>query len=245
MLAEHTARETVVEPARSPAEGGAAGFYTRHLQADFLDVGYACAPPRIRAALAEEIEFLRRVLSGTERALELGCGDGRLLTALGDCARHWVGIDFVEDFLHRVRRRSSDSQLALAAGHIARLPFADAGFDAVLCAQSTLGLLGDLKPAVLAEVARVARPRARLVFVVYSELSVVPRIEWYAEMHRRGLMAPLDWARSTPALLLTEDGHVSECFRREPLVQLFAAAGLTTHIERLGEIYWAVQARKI
>src|SRR3972149_4805118 len=60
----------------------------------------------------------------------------------------------------------------------ARLPFADASFDAVLCAQSTLGLLGDQKPAVLAEAARVVRPDAQLTFVGYSELSVVPRVEW-------------------------------------------------------------------
>lgn len=242
MLAEHTIRGSTAVQARLPEETGAAGFYTRHVQGDFLTAGYAAAPPRIRAALPEEIEFLRGALAGTERALELGCGDGRLLRALDGCARQWVGVDFIEEFLHRARVRRPG--IALAAGQIARLPFADASFDAVLCAQSTLGLLGDQKPAVLAEAARVARPDAQLTFVVYSELSVVPRIEWYVEMHRRGLMAPLDWARSTPELLLTEDGHASECFRRQPLEQLLAAADLTARVERLGEIYWAVQARR-
>lgn len=228
------------------AESGAGGFYTRHVQSDFLEAGYACAPPRIRTALAEEIEFLRCVLSGVERALELGCGDGRLLQALADCARQWVGLDFLEGFLHRARAgRQVPPGISLAAGNIARLPFADASFDAVVCAQSTLGLLGEQKRSVLAEAARVARPGARLVFVVYSELSVVPRIEWYVEMHRRGLMAPLDWARSGSDLLITEDGHASECFRRQPLEQLFAAAGLATRLERLGEIYWMVQAQTV
>ena len=224
-------------------ESGAASFYTRHVQSDFLEAGYACAPPRIRAALASEIEFLHRALAGTKRALELGCGDGRLLEVLVACAREWVGVDFVEGFLHRAHLRRPG--ITFAAGHIARLPLADASFDAVLCAQSTLGLLGDQKPAVLSEAARVARPGARLVFVVYSELSLVPRIEWYTEMHQRGLMAPLDWARSGPDLLVTEDGHASECFRRQPLEQLFAAAGLAARLERLGEIYWAVQAQKV
>jgi hypothetical protein len=83
-----------------------------------------------------------------------------------------------------------------------------------------------------------------LIFVVYAESSVVPRVEWYTEMHRRGMMAALDWARSTPELLLTEDGHASECFRRERLIELFQEAGFEPHIQPVGELYWAVEARR-
>lgn len=224
---------------------GAADFYTRHTSSDFLEVGYAAAPPAIQAALAAEVEYLRGVLTDSACALELGCGHGRLLEALHDCARYWVGLDLVEGFLHHARSRQSlPGTIGLLAGNMARLPFADNTFDVVVCGQSTLGLLGDQKAPALRQAARVLRPDGRLLVVVYSELSVVPRVQWYSEFHRRGRMAPLDWARCTPSLLVTEDGHASACFRRAELEQLFREVGLAPRIERLGEIYWVVEARR-
>ncbi|MBI2956251.1 MAG: class I SAM-dependent methyltransferase [Acidobacteria bacterium] len=225
--------------------GGAVAFFERHGQSNFLDSCYLAAPVRIQAALAAELEFLRRAVAGKERVLEIGCGDGRLLEALAASARAWVGLDLMESYLRyaRAERRLAPGT-GLAAGRAGGLPFADGAFDAVVCAQNTLGLLGEEKLATVREAARVLRPGGALFFVVYSEYSLVPRIEWYAEMHRRGMMAALDWQRSTPELLITEDGHASECFRRDRLEELFAAAGLAPSIEPLGEIYWAVTARK-
>lgn len=230
-----------VQPLRS---GGAAAFYEQHAQASFIEACYSVAPPRIQAALAEEIDYLRQTLSGVGRALELGCGNGRLLEALAAVPRRWVGVDFLESYLRDAQARCRLAPAtALVAANALTLPFADAAFDAVLCAQSTLGLLGKGKLTALHEARRVLRPGGRVLAVVYSELSVVPRAEWYTEMHRRGAMAPLDWARSGPDLLITADGHASECFTRQRLEQLFAQAGLAPRLERLGEIYWTVEAQ--
>lgn len=234
-----TRATTAAGTLRSP---GAESFY-RHTRDDFLEAGYAAAPPRIRAALAAEIDFLRSVLAGQERVLEIGCGHGRLLDALHDSAREWVGLDLLEGYLLRAKARGL-ARTRLVTGRAEGLPFRDEAFDAVLCPQATLGLLGEAKLSTLREARRVARRGGRLVFVVYSETSVVPRVEWYEEMRRRGLMAPIDWARSGPELLITADGHASECFRRKRLERLFAAAGLTPRLERLGEIYWVAEARR-
>jgi len=236
-----TSKPAPSAPLQPMGASGAAAFYQRHARATFLEEGYGVAPPRIQAALAEEIEFLRHALPGMGRALELGCGHGRLLDALRDCAAEWVGVDFLKTYLHDARRRLSPPA-RLAAGRGSGLPFADAVFDAVVCAQNTLGLMGEEKLPAMREAARVTRRGGRLLCVVYSESSVVSRTEWYAAMHARGLMAPLDWARSGPELLVTEDGHASECFRRERLEELFREAGLVPRIERLGEVYWTVQA---
>jgi len=242
------------EPTKKPATAectqplcsGAADFYERHGQASFLEACYSAAPPRILAALAEEIDYLRQTLSGVGRALEMGCGNGRLLEALAGVPEQWVGVDFLEPYLHDARgRRRLAPGTALVAGNVKGLPFADASFDAVVCPQSTLGLLGDLKLPAVSEAARVVRRTGRVVVLVYSELSVVPRVEWYTEVHRQGAMAPLDWKRSGPELLITEDGHASECFRHERLEALFRQAGLEPRLARLGEIYWAVEAQRI
>lgn len=240
-----TTRSQNVEPKpQGMCCGGATAFYERRGLSDFLDVSYSIAPPRIQAALAEELEFLRKHVRG--RALELGCGNGRILEALRDCPVQWVGVDFQTSFLLHARAKGTlGANTRLAAGLAWRLPFMDAAFDVVVCAQNTFGLLGDGKLAALREAARVTRPAGSLVFVVYSEASLVPRIEWYNEMNRRGMMAAMDWARSGPEVLVTEDGHASECFRRQRLQQLFSDAGLTPRIEPLGEIYWAVEAIRV
>ncbi len=220
--------------------GGAVAWFEKHGQSNFLDVCYAAAPVRIQAALAAELEFVRNVLRGTGKVLEIGCGDGRLLESLRDIACEWVGVDLMESYLRYARsRRRVAAGSGFAAGRAGQLPFADVSFDAVLCAQNTLGLLGPEKLPTLREAARVTRAGGMLVFVVYSEFSVVPRVEWYTQMLQQGMMAPIDWARSGPELLLTEDGHASECFRRERLEALFAETGLTARLERVGEIYWA------
>jgi len=223
---------------------GAVAWFEQHGESNFLDICYASAPARIQAALGVELDFLRRALQGAGRVLEIGCGDGRLLESLQAPGREWVGLDLMESYL---RYASSHRQLAPRTGFVASragaLPFADGSFEAVVCAQNTFGLLGDEKLATLREAARVTRPGGSLLFVVYSEYSVIPRIEWYSEMNRRGMMSPLDWARSTPELLTTGDGYGSECFRRERLQKLFSGAGLAPRIEPLGEIYWVVTAR--
>lgn len=234
-------------PAYQPlCSGGATAFYQDSGRSDFLEVSYSVAPARIQRALAVEVEFLRGQVQGQGEALEVGCGNGRLLEALRQGRRRWVGVDLQPGFLLRARSKGSlGANPRLAAALAWGLPFADASFDVVVCAQNTLGLMGAGKPEALREAKRVTRPGGRLVFVVYSESSLVPRLEWYARMHRRGQMASIDWARSGPELLVTEDGHGSECFRRERLEQLFTAAGLAPEIEPLGEIYWAVRARRV
>ncbi|MFB3154037.1 MAG: class I SAM-dependent methyltransferase, partial [Candidatus Acidiferrales bacterium] len=164
---------------------------------------------------------------------------------LGASARQWVGVDFLAAYLRdaRARRRLAPGT-TLAAAQAGQLPFADAAFDVVIRAQNTLGLLGEQKLPTVQEAVRVTRPGGRALFVLYSEFSLVPRAEWYMQMHRRGLMAILDWSRSTLELMVTEDGHASGCFRRRSLEELFRAAGLTPRIQRLGDIYWVVQVQR-
>lgn len=237
--------EPCAAPGASPGPVSAADFFEKHARPDFLDACYAQAPPRIQRALAEEVAFLRSALGGAKHILEIGCGSGRLLETLCDLEKRWVGVDFVSDFLRMAKdRRRLPPFTVLVGSRGERLPFRSGSFDAVVCAQNTLGLLGEQKLAVIGEAARVTRPGGCAWFVVYSAASVVPRVEWYARLHEQGLMARLDWARSAPELLISEDGHASECFERERLERLFRTAATIPRIQPLGELYWVVQVRK-
>jgi ubiquinone/menaquinone biosynthesis C-methylase UbiE len=229
---------------RDTCSPGASAWYAGHARPEFLEACYGSAPPRVKAALEEEIRWLRRTLEGPRAILEIGCGDGRVIEAVGASGARWTGIDFLEPYLHQARvTRRLPARTSLVTASAGDLPFAGRSFDAVVCAQNTFGLLGDLKARALGEAARVARPGGLVVLVVYSQDSMVPRAEWYTEMHRRGAMAPIDWARSGPELLVTGDGHGSECFRRERLERLLGDAGLAARIDPVGGIYWAAVAR--
>jgi SAM-dependent methyltransferase len=96
-------------------------------------------------------------LGPADRALDLGCGDGRLTTALA--ARELTAADVSLVALKRLRRRVP-AATAIVLGADRALPFPDSAFDLVLCADSLEHML-DL-PRALSEIRRVLAPGGRL-----------------------------------------------------------------------------------
>ncbi len=110
---------------------------------------------------AREIELVRALLPEFQRALDLGCGTGRLTRALVPHGRV-VGIDTSRAMLTQAQR---ENVLALAQGDAFALPFADASFDAVVALRVAFHF-ADLE-ALLSQVARVIAPRGVFVFDTY------------------------------------------------------------------------------
>ncbi len=99
-----------------------------------------------------------------ERILDAGCGTGRNLQALLDAGALPSGIDFSAGMLAVAQRKFPQVELRQADLQ-ERFPFADAAFDAALCA--LIGEhLSDLA-AVCDEVFRVVKAGGRFVFSVY------------------------------------------------------------------------------
>jgi SAM-dependent methyltransferase len=93
-------------------------------------------------------------LGDAERALDVGCGDGRLtaeLSALKICA-----VDVSPVALERARRRLGSNADLLEIEPDEPLPLEDARFDIVLCAE-TLEHVRDVQ-LLLSEIRRVLRP---------------------------------------------------------------------------------------
>ena len=101
-------------------------------------------------------EFVRS-LPGVERALDVGCGDGRLTVEL--CAAAITAADVSEVAMERARRRLPDAELVLIEPD-EPLPFEDNAFDLVLCAE-TIEHVRDVQ-LLLSEARRVLRPGGRL-----------------------------------------------------------------------------------
>jgi SAM-dependent methyltransferase len=102
------------------------------------------------------VEFVAG-LGPVERALDLGCGDGRLTRELR--ASSIVAADVSQVALERARRRLPAAELVrLEADQ--PLPLPDSRFDLVLCAE-TIEHVRDVQ-ALLSEARRVLRPAGEL-----------------------------------------------------------------------------------
>ena len=103
---------------------------------------------------------LRRFVEGlgpADRALDIGCGDGRLTAHLQ--AAQLTAADVSRVALERARRRLPDAEL-LPVKPNAPLPLPDASYDLVLCAE-TIEHVQDSQ-LVLSEARRVLRPGGRI-----------------------------------------------------------------------------------
>lgn len=112
----------------------------------------------IRRALGDEFERCATFL-------DVPCGTGRFAASLASAGKRFVGADLSHAMLGEARR-AVDAESASAAeracfglvqADAARLPFADASFDVVLSIRFLFHVPRELRPAILAEMARVAR----------------------------------------------------------------------------------------
>lgn len=110
---------------------------------------------------AREIELVLSLLPAFQRALDLGCGTGRLTQVLAQRGRA-IGIDAARAMLTEAQRAN---RLTLAQGNAFALPFADASFDAVVALRVVFHL-ADVE-SLLREGARVVAPRGVFVFDTY------------------------------------------------------------------------------
>lgn len=177
----------------------------------------------------ETVNFTHFRLEAGDRVLDLGCGEGRhAITAYLTEEVHAVGVDMSFDDLDTARSRFEDfrqaegaSRLSLAVADGTRLPFADASFDKVICAE-VLEHVPNYH-AMLGEIRRVLKPSGALAVSV-------PRFgpEWIC------------WQLST-AYHEVEGGHV-RIFQRSELKDAVEALGFRLyrkhHAHALHSPYW-------
>jgi SAM-dependent methyltransferase len=177
----------------------------------------------------ETVSFTHFQLEAGDRVLDLGCGEGRhAITAYLTEEVHAVGVDMSFDDLDTARSRFEDFRHAEGAGRLSlavadgtRLPFPDASFDKVICAE-VLEHVPNYH-AMLGEIRRVLKPSGALAVSV-------PRFgpEWIC------------WQLST-AYHEVEGGHV-RIFQRSELKDAVEAQGFRLyrkhHAHALHSPYW-------
>ena len=100
------------------------------------------------------------------RALEIGCGTGRILTRLARVAREAVGVDLSEGMAARAREKGLDVRI----GDVRALPFDEGAFD-LTCSFKVLAHVPAVEDAI-AEAVRVTRSGGHLVLELYNPWSL-------------------------------------------------------------------------
>ena len=145
-----------------------------------------------QAAGIKSPEFYRKLirlagdLTGC-RVLEVGCGRGGLLRAIGErflCELH--GVDFVNQFVEEASQRAGPTVTITIADVQAQLPYPDKHFDVVF----GMELLEHLKfpGRCLVEVRRVLKDDGRAVLSI-------PNATGFFPFHYLGTMIPTRWLR--------------------------------------------------
>ncbi|MEK7383007.1 MAG: methyltransferase domain-containing protein [Elusimicrobiota bacterium] len=122
----------------------------------------------IRTVEALRLRRTRRSLGcgHSESVLDLGCGAGHLLSELS--ARRLVGVDLSQAMLAQAGRRlRGRPEIELLKADAESLPFAADSFDRVACSEVLEHVLSPER--VIAEIHRVSRPGARIVFTIPNE----------------------------------------------------------------------------
>jgi SAM-dependent methyltransferase len=118
--------------------------------------------------VAREVAFIRRQLplDSFRSVLDLCCGPGRHLAPLAAARYQMIGLDIDTQAL--IAARNDGESAAFVRGDIRALPMRTDSLDAVICMWQSFGHFDDAgNRDVLADIARVLRPRGRLVLDIY------------------------------------------------------------------------------
>lgn len=124
--------------------------------------------PEQPGAPPEHLREFARALGHAGRALDLGCGDGRLTAELD--AGGLTAADVSPVALERARRRLPEAVRLVELEPDAPLPFEDGSFDLVLSAE-TVEHVRDVQ-LFLSEVRRVLRPGGELALTTPASLPI-------------------------------------------------------------------------
>lgn len=122
-------------------------------------------------AWPEVEEFVEEWSTADQRALDLGCGNGRHAELLASHVAHVVGLDVSRGLLAEAQTRATEREFAvdLVHGDAARLPFRADRFDLAVYVATLHHLTSrEARVASLSELARVLTSDGRAVVSVWS-----------------------------------------------------------------------------
>jgi SAM-dependent methyltransferase len=208
------------------------GYYTERLAADRLRACYDLAPPRTKAYLEAEIEFVLAKTTPSMLALELGCGYGRVLERILPRVRVAFGIDTSPSSLcMALEYLGRKPSLWLACMDSVRMGFRDRAFDLTICIRN--GICAVDQQQLFREAIRVTRSGGLVMFSSYTPQFWEHRLDWFEIQSAHHLIGEIDYQATGNGMIVCKDGFRATTADRASFEKL--AAGLEV-IPRITEV---------
>jgi SAM-dependent methyltransferase len=206
-------------------------YYTNKLAAERLRACYGLAPPRIKAYLEAEIEFVLAKTTPSMVALELGCGYGRVLERLLPRVRRAFGID------------TSPCSLRMALEYLGRKPevwfvcmdsvqmgLRDRAFDLTICIQNGICAFAVDQRQLFREAMRVTRSGGLVMFSSYAPQFWQHRLEWFEIQSEHHLIGEIDYRATGNGTIVCKDGFRATTAEKATFEKLAASLSVTPRI---------------
>ena len=207
------------------------GYYTEKLAAERLRACYDLAPPRTRAHLEAEIEFVLERTRPSMVVVELGCGYGRVLGRLLPAVQIVFGIDTSPASLRMasefIGRKPS---LRLACMDAISMGFPDRIFDLTLCVQNGICAFAVDQQQLFREALRVTRSGGLVLFSSYSPQFWEHRLQWFEIQSANRLIGEIDHQATGNGVIVCKDGFRATTVDRTTFEKLAAGLGVTPRI---------------
>jgi ubiquinone/menaquinone biosynthesis C-methylase UbiE len=207
------------------------GYYSEKLSAERLRTCYDLAPPRTKAYLEAEIAFVLERTPPHMRALELGCGYGRVLKRLAHRAQIAIGIDtsvaslqLAREFVGNIRSPNIAAMDAVCMG------FPNHTFDITICIQNGISSFHVDRPKLFAEAVRVTKSGGSVLFSSYSTNFWADRLKWFEIQAAHGLIGEIDYQATGNGVIVCKDGFRATTVSAEEFRTLAACIGLVPNI---------------
>src|SRR5208282_6658948 len=201
------------------------GHYTERLAAERLRACYDLAPPRAKAYLEAEIEFVLAKTTPSMLALELGCGYGRVLERLLSRVRVAFGIDTSPSSLcMALEYLGRKPSLCLACMDSVQMGFRDHAFDLTLCVQNGICAFAVDQQQLFREALRVTRSGGLVLLSSYSAQFWEHRLQWFEIQSAHRLIGEIDHQATGNGVIVCKDGFRATTADRTTFEKL--AAGL-------------------
>lgn len=196
-------------------------YYSDKLAAERLRRVYEIAPPRVRQYLEAEVAHVLTHVKPADTVIELGCGYGRVLPALGLRARLVVGIDTAQaSLLSGAREIARLGNGLVAAMDAVHLGFPDGTFDCVVCIQNGLSAFHADRRELVREGIRVTKRGGLALFSTYSGRFWDVRLDWFRMQAADGLLGEIDEAKTGAGTIVCKDGFTASTLSAADLVSL-------------------------
>lgn len=177
-------------------------------------------------------------LSGGERVLDVGCGNGSLTFFLPQAAdvREIVAIDYSPVFVEDVFSANSDPRISVRQADATALPFEDGGFDRAL-SLLVLHFVSDPDKAI-SEMRRVVRPGGVVAAAVWDHMGGMPGMRMLLDTAAMIDDNSHDFRRNYCFRPMTGPGEMKNSFEAQGLLSV-AQTSLTIRMDYQSfDDYW-------